>query len=80
MNSVNLELIFTDVVYGETLSVLSRRTRERRKGISNWKEIFLKIVKKMDDIIGNNFLFITPIIKEKFFEIKKICLDSGGGA
>jgi len=75
---INLELIFTDVVYGETLSVLSRRIRERRKGISNWKEVFLKTVKEMDHIAGNNLLYIMPMVKEKFFEIKKICIDSVG--
>jgi len=30
-----LELIFTDVIYAETLSVLGRRIRERRKVFRN---------------------------------------------
>ena len=71
-------MIFTDAVYGETLSVLSRRIKERRKDISDRKEFFQKIVKKIDEIIGKDLLYLMPIIKEKFFEIKKICLDSGG--
>jgi len=74
----SFKLIFTDVVYGETLSVLSRRIKERRKDISDRKEFFQKIVKKIDEIIGKDLLYLMPIIKEKFFEIKKICLDSGG--
>jgi len=74
----SFKLIFTDVVYGETLSVLSRRIKERRKDISDRKEFFQKIVKKIDKIIGKDLLYLMPIIKEKFFEIKKICLDSGG--
>ena len=74
----SFKLIFTDVVYGETLSVLSRRIKERRKDISDRKKFFQKIVKKIDEIIGKDLLYLMPIIKEKFFEIKKICLDSGG--
>jgi len=73
-----LELIFTDVIYAETLSVLGRRIRERRKNVSDRKGTFRKIVKNMDEIIGNKLLYITPIIKEKFSEIKEICLNSGG--
>ncbi len=75
---VSLKLIFTDVVYGETLSVLSRRIKERRRSVSDRKEFFRKIVIKIDEIIGKDLLYLMPIIKEKFFEIKEICLDSGG--
>ncbi len=74
----SLKLIFTDVVYGETLSVLSRRIKERRKGVSDRKDFFRKIVRKMDEIIGSDLLYLMSIIKEKFLEIKEICLDSGG--
>ncbi len=73
------DLMFTDVVYTETISVLSRRIWERKTVPDEKKaKVFREKVKLLDEWIGNRLWLWYPLLREHMGEIKRICLDSGG--
>ena len=73
------DLMFTDVVYTETISVLSRRIWGRRTVPKDKKaEVFREKVVLLDRWIGDRLWLWYPLLKEHMEEVKEICLDSGG--
>ncbi|WP_022854041.1 type II toxin-antitoxin system VapC family toxin [Thermodesulfatator atlanticus] len=73
------DLMFTDVVYTETISVFSRRIWGRRTVPEEKKsEVFREKVGLLDEWIWDRLWLWYPLLKEHMGEIKKICLESGG--
>ncbi len=72
-------LVFTDVVYAEAISVMSRRVRERRSISVEEKGLFFAtVVKKMKALIDGRLLYLFPMVPEWLEKITQICLDSEG--
>ena len=73
------DLIVTDVVYTETISVLARRIWGRRTVPEEEKaELFRNRVTVLDELIGERLWLWFPLLRDYMKEIKQICLDSGG--
>ncbi len=72
-------LVFTDVVYAEAISVMSRRIRERRSISAKEKALFFaRAVKRMKTLIEGRLLYLFPLVPEWLEKITQMCLHSGG--